>query len=276
MSKKLNQCEELEKNCDWVSENCVKDAEGELSGNCYVYEEVYDCGKDTDSQQALMQTKYSCDGDIRCVGDDCVSSEYDISTSFGKVSALLNAAEMMGQDLQCIGVDANGSPVGDVDVNCFVFSGTHRTCHNSMKGMGGLEVNCCESHAGISLSEYVSLVMMLPKIDTAIMSMESGSMIRGAYNTLRQPVADGLNAVGKYLSDLTKPFTSWVENVTGMDGLFSDSSTSIMDSITGKIKEKATELVKKMLVSSSENGTAEAAGGITTGGGTQETAEVAS
>ena len=133
MSKKLNQCEELEKNCDWVSENCVKDAEGELSGNCYVYEEVYDCGKDTDSQQALMQTKYSCDGDIRCVGDDCVSSEYDISTSFGKVSALLNAAEMMGQDLQCIGVDANGSPVGDVDVNCFVFSGTHRTCHNSMK-----------------------------------------------------------------------------------------------------------------------------------------------
>ena len=118
MSKKLNQCEELEKNCDWVSENCVKDAEGELSGNCYVYEEVYDCGKDTDSQQALMQTKYSCDGDIRCVGDDCVSSEYDISTSFGKVSALLNAAEMMGQDLQCIGVDANGSPVGDVDVNC--------------------------------------------------------------------------------------------------------------------------------------------------------------
>jgi len=272
----LNQCEELEKNCDWVSENCVKDAEGELSGNCYVYEEVYDCGKDTDSQQALMQTKYSCDGDIRCVGDDCVSSEYDISTSFGKVSALLNAAEMMGQDLQCIGVDANGSPVGDVDVNCFVFSGTHRTCHNSMKGMGGLEVNCCESHAGISLSEYVSLVMMLPKIDTAIMSMESGSMIRGAYNTLRQPVADGLNAVGKYLSDLTKPFTSWVENVTGMDGLFSDSSTSIMDSITGKIKEKATEMVKKMLVSSSENSTAEAAVGGTTGEGTDQIADAAS
>ena len=31
MSKKLNQCEELEKNCDWVSETCVKDAEGETS-----------------------------------------------------------------------------------------------------------------------------------------------------------------------------------------------------------------------------------------------------
>lgn len=257
----LDGCEKLKGKCSFISSKCLSEALDQ-DQNCYEYEDLYDCGVDFDDETLVANINYDCNGAIRCIGTECVDPSYELSNSYAKASALLNAAQLMGQDLECTGLDAKGNPKGDVDVVCKVFAGTPKGCAVSMKGMGGLEVNCCESPGGITPSEYISALLALPKIDAMIARAGPGSPIYGAYNTIREPIYNGIAKISNSLNEITQPFTSWMENNFGITNTTtaSTSNQGILDTFTQILKDRAKDLIKKLIVRSQSASFNEAGG----------------
>lgn len=137
----LNTCTQYkdDPNCVFVSSECTDGATGSTTGTCYVNDVIYDCGKDVKIEDVTADTTYDCDG-IACLGENCIDAERTESTDFGKVNALMNALQYMAQDMQCTGLDENGNPTGNQDVNCTVFGGTSGYCKIAV---GGWQ-DCCE------------------------------------------------------------------------------------------------------------------------------------
>ncbi len=256
-----DQCSFYEKNCGFISSKCIEDGD---FGNCYAYEEIYDCGQELEHSEKILKNVVSCDGEVRCAGNECIEDIYEASDSFGKVSGLLEAAQLMAQDMSCTGLDENGVPTGKEDVVCQVFSGQLKSCTQAMKGLGGLEVDCCEESSGISLASYICSLRALSRIDGAIASMDHASYLYGAYSEMRRPLFNAVSELKNQLSTITKPFVSWFENTTGLQGIFS-SDKGITEYVTDKLKEKAKVLLKNILGSAKDNlakeGIAEGAAG---------------
>lgn len=247
---RLDGCADYRGRCAFISSKCVSGA-SDSSGNCYDFEEMYDCGVDFDDQIQRAEVTYDCNGSVRCIGDECAKTEYSASDGFARASALLNAAQFMGQDLECTGLDPKGNPVGNVDVHCRIFAGTAKNCAVSMKGLGGLEVNCCDYPGGITPSEYISALLALPKIDAMIARTGPGNPVYGAYNAIRTPVYNGIARITNTLKDITRPFTSWMENnfgITTASGATDTASKGIMESFTDILKSKAREIIKKIIL----------------------------
>ncbi len=229
--------------CGFISSKCSDEG---ISGNCYAYDQVYDCGIDVHSTDESVVKAYNCDGEIRCLGTQCIQASGQVSTGFAKVSALLQTADFMAQDLNCTGLDDKGHPTGKEDVICRFFAGKARSCTRSLRGMGAMEVDCCDCPPGISLAQYLSALLMISKLDSTIAGMDHASSIYGAYSALRRPVFNTVAGIKNQLSTVTQPFTSWFENTTGMRGLFS-SDQSIVEYVTDKLKAKARELLQKII-----------------------------
>lgn len=240
----LSTCQEFESNpqCGYISSTCVKGAEGP-GGECYVYEDTFDCGYSTEIGTIEKQVEIQCAGPIRCMGTDCLDIEHTQNNDFAKASALLNAAQFMAQDMQCSEGATEEGGDGNPDIGCTVFPGEAGECK---KAVGGV-VNCCEKPDGISLMDYVNLLMAVPKIDTAIMGLSETNTIRSSYQMLREPITQGF-------TELSKPFTSALDGVSGaMDtvsqaydqvvGLLEDSVAKLYDQVFGNIAEGAGTVV---------------------------------
>jgi hypothetical protein len=145
---KSNTCEEFEnKGCGFISTQCIGNATG-ASGYCYVQEEVWDCGYDTDVKSAELESSYKCDGPIRCVGTECYNPTDEKSSDFAYAAAAMQITQFAENDLDC-GDEATGS------LACKVWTGEFMECK---KALGGY-VDCCEAPDGVSLMDYVSLTM---------------------------------------------------------------------------------------------------------------------
>ena len=115
---------------------------------------------------------------------------------------------------------------------CSAFGGTPGECKIAV---GGVQ-DCCEKPKNISLADYLQLIMSVPKLDAGIMALEEGNVVRGAYQTLRQPITQGWNEV-------TKPFASYAENITGaVDNFFQP-----VEEFVDKAVEKLTEQIQKIM-----------------------------
>ncbi|MGN1356924.1 MAG: conjugal transfer protein TraN [Succinivibrionaceae bacterium] len=244
-----DQCHYYEENCGFISSRCIEEGD---SGNCYAYEEIYDCGTDLESREKALRKSWKCGSEFFCTGDECVENIYQPSESFARVSALLEAARLMGSDMSCTGLDENGVPSGEEDVVCQVFAGEHKSCTQAMKGMGGLEVDCCSSPSGVSLSSYICALRNAWRLDGTIAAMDHSSLIYGVYSELRRPLFNAVSELSNQLNTLTKPFVSWFENTTGMQGLFS-SQESITDYVINKLKEKLKDLVQEVFGAARDN-----------------------
>lgn len=245
----VNDCKEFIENCNFISDKCVSDALGN-NANCYEHELTYDCGENIDKSDQYEQTYWDCNSEFKCLGNECIENEKNVSSSFEKINALLNSVQFMGNDMECSGLDRNGHPTTDVNISCKVFSGTHKICKKALSGMGGLEVDCCKSPGGIAPSEYISALLMLPKLDSMIARLGPSNMIYGAYNYIREPIYNGISNISNSLSKITKPFSSWVENNLGITTV-SDSKTvnnGLMEQFTDIIKKKAQEMIKKIII----------------------------
>ncbi len=259
-------CGEYESKCAFLSSKC---SDSGSSGNCCAYDELYDCGTDYESDESIKRVRYDCSGEIRCLGNECVEGSYNVSSGFARVSALLQAADFMAQDMQCSGLDADGHPTGREDVVCRVFSGRAKSCTRSLSGAGGLEVDCCDCPPGVSLASYLRGILLVSRIDNAVAGMDHSSAIYGAYSELRRPLFNLASGIGNRLKTVTQPFTSWFENTTGMKGLFS-SDKSVVDYVRDKLKSKAREILKEIFGEAKDRLSAEgaAAGGGSGGAGT--------
>lgn len=250
----LNSCSEFEQNpqCGFISSKCLEGAQG-ASGECYVYEDTYDCGSTVRIPTIGVESKYTCAGQIRCMGTECVSPDKGNSEDFARVSALLQAAQTMGQDLSCTGTNEDGGFTGTDDVECTVFAGEDAECK---KAVGGI-VNCCEKPDGISLADYIGLVLAVPKLDTAIMSIGKDSslkIIKSGYEALREPI------VGAF-QEISKPFTGLLDNVTGAI----DSVKGAIDGVLDKLKEKMVDMFNQVFGNVATETGAGAAGGAVSG-----------
>lgn len=177
--------------CTRIETRCVENSTLP-SGACTVREEVYDCGSSASLPTVRQETSYQCAGPIRCLGTECVSQTREQSTDFGRAAAALHAAQFMSGDLDCgtDGTQSDGSA-------CIVFKGKPLACK---RAVGGIQ-NCCQDNApGVSVGQYINMIFAVGQLDTAIMSMESTSAIRGSWEVLREPFATAWDNVQQPLT----------------------------------------------------------------------------
>ena len=221
-----NTCKELEANpeCGYISSECVEGAEGS-SGTCYVQKDTYDCGTTIKVPSIESETEYKCAGEIACLGSDCLELTKEESKDFAEAAALLNVAQFATQDMECVDSD------GTENVTCTVFSGNPAECKIAVGGMQ----DCCESPEGISLNDYITLLMATSKLDAAAMAVDpkNANMVVGAYQNLATPIH-------QTFTEITKPFTSFAEGIAGETGLISDLNQwagDLLSDISGQLNK---------------------------------------
>lgn len=245
----LNSCKQYENNpqCGFISSECIDGAKGQ-SGTCYVFKDTYDCGTDVKVPSMEKETEFKCGGPIRCMGDDCLDMTKTQSSDFAKATALLNAAQFMTQDMACTGQDGNSNPTGQENVVCTAFSGKKGECKIAV---GGVQ-DCCEKPTNISLSDYLDLIMAVPKLDGAVMSLTDGNVMKGAYQVIRDPAVQGW-------TEVTKPFTSYVENLSGSVDSFTQPIEQFVDQFIDQIKAQIKDVLMDVMKSAGQDAATEQA-----------------
>ncbi|WP_295457855.1 conjugal transfer protein TraN [uncultured Thiodictyon sp.] len=187
-------CTELEQNpqCGFLKSVCVPGAQ-DANGNCYLHEETWDCGTLHSIPVLDRLSTMDCAGPVRCMGTDCASFPSEQSTDFAKAAAGLQAAQMAASDMTC---DAGG--------DCTVFTGSPQECKRAVGGI----VNCCKTPGTTNMTDYITLVTDMVKIDNALMSLDQQNVVRGAWETLRGPVSSTWSAI-------QETFTSAANNLMG-------------------------------------------------------------
>ncbi|MBK5942222.1 conjugal transfer protein TraN [Halochromatium roseum] len=162
-------------------------------GVCYATESRYDCGTTAEIPDITRETAMNCAGPVRCLGNDCLDLTFEQSDDFGEAAAALQTVQYVLSDSDCT------SPG-----QCQIFKGKPAECKHAVGGI----VDCCETPAGVSLVDYIQLIVAMTKIDAAIMASESGSTLRGGWELLRDPLVDTWDAV-------TETITSAANNLVG-------------------------------------------------------------
>lgn len=245
----LNSCSALESNpqCGFISSECVDGAAGS-SGQCYVFKDTYDCGTDVDVPTLEKNTEFQCGGPIRCMGDDCLDITKSQSADFARATALLNAAQFLTQDMSCTDSATEEGGDGNVDQGCTVFGGEAGECKIAVGGVS----DCCEKPTNISLADYLNLIMAVPKLDGAVMGLTDGNALKGAYQVLREPALQGW-------TEVTKPFTSYIENVSGAVDSFFQPVEQFVDQLIDQLKEQVKEVMMDVMKSAGQDAATEQA-----------------
>ncbi len=188
---------EQDPSCAFVEAQCIEGAQGP-SGQCYAFNEIWDCGYDVNVDNVVVTSTVDCSGPIRCLGTECTAPVEESSQDFARAVASTKAITMMQMDEDCFD-----------PLNCEIFKGEPYECKEAVGGL----VDCCEEPSGgPTLTEYMSLLSAIGEVDAAVDSMESLSLagmdIKGAWDTMTAP-ADQL------ITTATDTFTSAVESITG-------------------------------------------------------------
>ncbi|MBX2807184.1 MAG: conjugal transfer mating pair stabilization protein TraN [Cellvibrionaceae bacterium] len=242
----LDRCSayEADSSCAFVAQTCVEGAE--VDGNCYVYEETWDCGYAVEVREVASETTYDCAGPISCMGMDCIDPTPESSESFAETAALLNAVQYMAQDTNCVPID------GTEDVICDIFGGENHYCKIAV---GGAQ-DCCDVPTGVNVFDYLQAIRSMARLDSALMAVDIANPALGAYRTLRAPIA-------KSVSYVTKPFTTAVENVKGTVSKIVEPIGTFIDGVKTKVQNAVKDVLTKMFRSAGTgvNGAGAAAGG---------------
>ncbi|MFC1380859.1 MAG: conjugal transfer mating pair stabilization protein TraN [gamma proteobacterium symbiont of Clathrolucina costata] len=227
----LNTCDELEADpsCGYISQSCLDGAQAQ-DGTCYVTEEVWDCGEDVQISDVEAETTYECAGPVRCMGSDCLDPEKTQSATFAETAAKLNAAQFMTQDMNCTPI------TGQQNVNCTVFGGKDYTCKIAV---GGVQ-DCCDVPTNVSTGTYIQALFAMGKLDTSLMALDNGSLVKGAYQTLREPI---VNTV----TEVTQPFASYIENISGSVTEFFEPVTTFVEELKQQIKDAISDTISDMM-----------------------------
>lgn len=215
----LASCAAYESNpsCGFIKSSCVEGALG-ASGTCYVHEEQWDCGNSATVPTVTRNTTTSCPGPIRCMGTDCVNPQADLSNDFARAAATLSAARFMAMDAEC------KEDTIEENRSCTVFKGKAQTCK---KAVGGI-VDCCASTATVSLGDYISLILAVGKLDSAVSALDKSNALRGAFETLTGPIDSAW-------TEINKPFVQGWENIWG--GTKSVASDGASKTLIGSVQQ---------------------------------------
>ena len=170
--------------CAFIRSDCVQGSNGDVTGTCWLYKDVYDCGSTVSIPTLQGSSTQQCAGPVRCMGEECVSIDKTQSQDFVRATAALNAIQQMAMDKSCA--------VQNDPSTCTVFKGEGGTC----KTVGALvtSIDCCNSPKSIGIGQYLDLMTRVSQIDNAVMRLDASHFVRGSWEVLRTPVADTLNA----------------------------------------------------------------------------------
>lgn len=232
-------CDSLQKNpkCSFVSSKCTED-DPLKRGTCAFFEETWECGDDVDVNDVTTSTSYSCVGPVRCMGTDCLTPDKTESNSFAETLAITNAVGFMAQEMNC---DSAGN-------NCKVFGGKHLECKVAV---GGAQ-DCCDVPTSLSAADYITSLYQVYKLNSALMTMESGNAVIGAYQQIGTTVANTVSTV-------TKPFASYIENISGSVNAFSTTVKAYVNGVTDAIKKTISDTINKMFADTASSMGADAA-----------------
>jgi len=229
-------CTALEnKSCAFIKSQCLDIL---TSGTCWDSVDTYDCGQQIGIPGFQSSTQQQCSGPIRCMGEDCITVNHTQSQDFTKAVGLLNTAQQMAMDLSCDAANAN---LQEKDPSsCEVFKGKNASC----KMVGGLVnlVDCCETPSGsMGLGQYIDLLLATSQLDNAVMAMDSTSVVRGAWETMRTPFSMAGDAWNSFQAD----FASGVNNLVGSDMLsVTDvAEQGLLDSLKGELMKSVAEWI---------------------------------
>lgn len=249
----VDECAELQKKgCVWISSECVEGAKGRR-GVCYVFKEKYDCGEDVVIPTLEKSTEYRCAGPIRCMGEDCIDVSREQSSDFARAAALLQASQFMTQDMDCDDITNQNN------VYCRLFGGKAGECKVAV---GGVQ-NCCEKPDGISMNDYLSLVLAVPKLDAAITSLSSKAGFGGAYQAMRQPFVSAWDKV-------KSPFTSGFESISNKVKPLTEPFKKVYEQTIGKLKAQISKMTAKVVGKTGAQGAAGHAAGAAASEGTKD------
>jgi len=114
-----------------IDAGCVLYSQRCLDSDCRSYEFVYRCG---DPGIKGYIVAYSCAGELKCMGTDCVDASYEANTDFASAAT---AIETLNQ----YRVDSDGNRI---------FPGEEKECQSSPN-------NCCrKAGGGVSVGDYIN------------------------------------------------------------------------------------------------------------------------
>jgi hypothetical protein len=114
-----------------IDAGCVLYSQRCLDSDCKKYEFVYHCG---DPGIKGYTVAYSCAGEIRCMGTDCVDASYEANTDFASAAAAIETLNQYRVDSQ----------------ENRIFPGEAKQCQASPN-------NCCrKAGGGVSVGDYVN------------------------------------------------------------------------------------------------------------------------
>lgn len=270
----LDSCVELEEQgCGFIRSECL--LKSEKTGNCYIYDETWDCGTSVKYDDSELEGKYVCEGSISCMGEECLNVEREQSDAFGKAAALLNVVEHADGMMECSENPGNDDPTGLS--SCTIFKGEDGTCKQAMGGT----VDCCEKPKGISLGDYLRMLQAMKKIDSALVAVKQAGSAPGAtglitkfrypdqgvYNTITKPVTEGFQKI-------TQPFVNYAESATGIvtkaQQMLVEKTLEVVEKVLG---EAAKEFMGAMLKELGYEGLVQGASGTAAGTAAEKVGE---
>ncbi|GAA4649312.1 hypothetical protein GCM10023116_15860 [Kistimonas scapharcae] len=185
--------------CGYIKSECVGGAEGS-SGECYVYEDTYDCGYDVEMPgSGETEDVLVCAGEIQCIDGSCAKPPSDgPNNSFAEAVAYLQMLQHAGKDMYCDDeADETGGDANVVEGQCFIFMPMLENDESFCKiAVGGVQ-NCCDAPKGIGLGEYLTMISTAMKIDSFVGSQGLIGDYHGAWVAVQKAAIAGLEAIGQ-------------------------------------------------------------------------------
>ena len=244
----LDTCQEYEEaGCVFLGSECTEGMTG-ASGNCYVADLSYDCGKDTIVPKSVTETDYTCSG-IRCLGTECAEINETKSTDFAKVNAIMNMLENASQDMECTGVDEDGAITGTDNVRCQVFKGEEGKCKIAV---GGWQ-NCCKQNSTTpSINKYIKTMRNVSHARAAQKGLEK-ALKSGSFNisNVAAGITDGVvnfaggvmwQIAGQYVSFINKDAGNVIQAAAATPGDVYEFADSILEKAFSYGGENSTNL----------------------------------
>lgn len=241
-------CDEIAANpqCVYVSETCAAGAVTPVTGTCQEFIVTYDCGTDTPAacDQVNAGEKTICDGQLRCMGGECIDQETESNKDFIKAATALQTLNKAQQESHC------DPATGD----CALFEGTPMECQMADVGILG-EVDCCNMPIQGSWIDYMWLAQrswMAADMSVEMYSIaQNGTLLTdtvGAWNMVstgtvfQAPIA----TMTETWSAITEPFTSMYDSVaTAIGETISDIAG---EAVTNLATDLSLDVIKQQMV----------------------------
>lgn len=218
MKSRPSQCNTYieDDSCVEVNRTC---GEGwEVDGQCLIHTVEYKCDVGNSYEITTQENTNACADTLPCIDGNCEHGEREQNEQFIDAMAMASTLQHMEDDMQC-------DDPSDL-TTCRIFNGDGKFCSWELSGLG---TDCCESPGGIDIFQYAQAAQGIMQADAYVAGLESTNAVVSSYQSLREPIADGIATAWETVS---QPIT---------DALTSSAGTAAGEVATSEGIKSATE-----------------------------------